>query len=165
MDLWFRTWNAIQYFSLLESEISFLIIEGKWFSLFYCWVFSWILFFCCWLIFFRELWQVKAKYLYCQVQCGQDQPGGRWGRLFLGGQGCHGTIIRMSHIYLVWRDRMWGCLLILGPVDLVIVWCLQCCLAWLNGVYTLGTEGLGLLCGISFQSHILANFWLSWWLK
>lgn len=103
MDLWFRTWNTIQYFSLLESETSFLIIEGKWFSLFSCWVFSWILFFCCWLIFFRELWQVKAKCLYCQVQCGQDQPGVRRGRLFLGGQGCHGTIIRMSHIHLVWE--------------------------------------------------------------
>ena len=63
----------------------------------------------CWLIFFLELWQVKAKCTYCQMKCGQNQPGaaGRKG-LFLRTTRCHGTISRMIHIYLVWELELKG---------------------------------------------------------
>lgn len=65
----------------------------------------------------------KPNACIAKLKCGQNQSeaGGREA-CFWGTQQCHGTIIRVIHIYSVrklelkgiWRDRMHGCLLILG---------------------------------------------------
>lgn len=115
------------------------------FSLFVLSVFLDVVFHC-WLIFVLELWQVKAKCTYCQMKCGQEQPGvvGRKG-LFLETTWCHGTISRMIHIYLVrelelkevWRDGIWGSLSILGTIDFVCAWVLWCFFVMIRWGYTL----------------------------
>lgn len=100
------------------------------------------------------------------VRISQSQEVGK--ACFGGTQQRHGTIIRMIHIYLVWklelkgiwRDRMQGCLLLLGTLDLVSVGYLWWSLTWLNDMYTLCIEALGPLWGIYFQGYMLENFWL-----
>lgn len=100
MDLWFRTWNTVQYFSLLESKL-FLIIEVKWLFFGFCFslltdIFPWVMTGESQMhIFPNEMWSRSAR-------------GVRWERLVPGWQQCHGTIIRMIHIYLAWELELKG---------------------------------------------------------
>ena len=94
-----------------------------------------------WLIFFLEIWQVKAKCTHCQVKCGQAQPGGEVGKACsLGGQWYRGTITNYSHTLSVGAGaegnlKGWGVRLLVQPGGLgtwsVFDFC-NAFLAWLT---------------------------------